>query len=215
MDERPLTMFRCKGLTKKGERCKKASVEGSDYCELHKIKARWRVWYDDPKVKWPLWITTIVAVGGIAVSVYLALSGPSKETQAKILASMERVEKRLGSDLRRRYALGYVLFTATDAEQVIPYQPRVKVRWRGTEKVLLTHEEVKVDLPDFEFLATSGLFAESGVVLPRKIGSKISIYIDHSFEMIGELIEDHGKYVHIVIGFAHSDMRIPRRTRSP
>lgn len=153
--------------------------------------------------------TVYQAAGDITVN-----NGASAETIERLTASMARLESKLGPDLRSRYPQGHVLFTATDVEQVIPFQGtnagKVKLEWPRMPQVLLSSNAVALALPDIEM---QGLLMRVGhFVLPRQVGFRAGVASAQESAAIVELLEDHGSYVHIVLGFTNS---VPRGRKRP
>jgi hypothetical protein len=152
--------------------------------------------------------TVYQAAGGITVN-----NGASATSLEKLAASMARIERTLGPDLRLKYPHGFVLFTATEKEEVIPFQGtnagKVKLEWPRPPQVLLHPDAVELALPNIEM---QGVVSQgSRCMISRHVGFRAGIASGWESAAFIELLEDHGSYVHIVLGFTNSVPPVRKR----
>jgi hypothetical protein len=89
--------------------------------------------------------TAINAASGAIVSV------SSGATIEQIKEAMRQVQREQGPDLRKLFTLGYVLFTATETQEIIPLNRPIdtglEVDWESGHSVSLTSNSVTLYLP--------------------------------------------------------------------
>jgi hypothetical protein len=83
--------IRCKARVKTGKQCKKMSVPGYDFCQIHGFgKIKGAPWYENG-----IFLTIASLVVGFFIAYGFFIKGPSQESQNKILAKQDETSKEV------------------------------------------------------------------------------------------------------------------------
>jgi hypothetical protein len=164
--------IRCTARLKTGKQCKKISVPGCDFCRVHGFgKVKGSPWYENG-----IFLTTVSLLLGFLIAWFFFLKSPTPEKQDEILAKQEKsltkqdetleivrrmvaLQKENDPELKAKFNLGYVLFTATERKQVIPlnspFDEILIVDWKSGYDVSFLDDSVTLRLPSIVFHPTN------------------------------------------------------------
>jgi hypothetical protein len=146
----------------------------------------------------------IQAASGAKVSV-----GVSDSTVEAIRQGLLAIQKEKDSQLRRTFTRGYVLFAATERNEIVPlnspFNEILQIDWKSGYKLDVSETEVTLQLPDMNYY-------EPGKVTPIKIRNNVVAITrrsaSHPFVLIGmnnsvigfEMVSNSQDSVAIAIG---------------
>jgi hypothetical protein len=170
-----LQCIRCEAHLRSGKQCKNMSVPGYSFCRVHCFGRTTHVpWYYNPILH------TLLAIGiAVFLGWFFFHKGPSTEKQDETLAIVRRMEtfqKENEPELKAKFNLGYILFTATESKIIIPlnspFDDIIKIDWKSGYSISLTEDTITLRLPNFTIHpSTNFTFRSQGdtLVMGRRI----------------------------------------------
>lgn len=117
----------------------------------------------------------------------------------------EEIERK---ELKQKYPLGYAIFAVDDTTINIPkddnYGNEFIINWEKAKATNLEQNTITIVMPDITYKPLQSSIIGMTMVIPRKVSYEIKLpfkFKDQSIIPIIELLEDHGDFVVLVLGF--------------
>lgn len=110
--------------------------------------------------------------------------------------------------LKNKYPLGYAIFAGDETNVIIPNKPnyanQFDIKWETAKISSLTSDSIGIDMPKIIYKPLNSSIMGMTMTIRRKVGHQRPFPIRFAHQNITpilEMVEDHDKFVVLVLGF--------------
>lgn len=157
--------------------------------------------------------TVIQAAAGASV-----ITGISDEGLKQIRDGMSAIQKQKDAELRAKFNLGYILFTATERNVIVPLgspmDDILKVDWKTGYNVSFSDKTVTLSLPNMVFQTPdSGVeihfLNSSKIVVPRQLGLFVCPVVMVNYGLVFTVVSTSENSIIIAMGIQSPPQKRP------